>query len=134
MAGVSVFGAAPAAGLVPFAEPEQGDDFVLKEHEGATLILDVVGVIQKETKLYGVKPAVELTRVVSLKAGREPQVFSNVLLFQSAPVSQLRASAGQTVVAEVVSYATKQGGTAYKLGPTDPAGLSAAQKFIDAEG
>lgn len=121
-----VFGAAPKA--VAFAE-EAGDDFTLADYEGATVVLDVVGVEQIDTK-YGVKSAVRFSRVVVLGEG-EPVVFDDVLLFQSAPVNQMKRLAGQRgIVASVVSYSNDHGGPFYKFGTPEPAGLAAAEKFL----
>lgn len=128
---VNVFGAAPKA--VAFAE-EAGDDFTLADYEGATVVLDVVGVEQVDTKKYGAKPAVRFSRVVVLGEG-EPVVFDDVLLFQSAPVNQMKRLAGQRgIVASVVSYSNDHGGPFYKFGTPEPAGLAAAEKFLAADG
>lgn len=129
---LNVFGSAPKA--VPFSEGgATGDDFDLSEHLGATVILTVVGVENVDTKLYGTKPAAKVSRIVSLSPEREPVVYEDVLLFQSAPASQLKRFAGQTITASVISYTNNYGGPFFKFGEPDAAGVALAEKFLAAE-
>lgn len=110
MAAPKVFGAKPA-GLTPFAEtdPEDRDDFRISDHIGRTVIINVVGPTEIETNDYGTKTAIECSVVLLDEDGKGGgTVFDDVLIFNSAPVAQLKKLAGQRIVALVDQYETKQ--------------------------
>lgn len=125
---LSVFGSAPA-GLTAFSESAGGgDDFRLVEHVGEVLIITVHGPKEVATAAYGVKTAISCD-VVALAANAEPAVYKDVLIFNAAPVDQLRGSAGQTVVAAVELYETKQKSKAPRLAAPSPEGMKAAEAY-----
>lgn len=130
---LNVFGSAP---LQAFQEsgPGDGPDFAIAEHLGRTLIIQVSGPIEKQTNDYGVKTAIECPSIVSLGADAEGTVYEDVLIFQSAPVSQLRKLGGQTIVATVVTYQPKRKGakTAYKLDAPSAEQAAAAEAYVKA--
>lgn len=128
----SIFGAQPP-GLRKFKEePLDGaDDFHLRDHIGATVIVTVKGPKTVATKVYGDKTAIACD-VVVVTGDAEGTAYRNVLIFNAAPVGQLEPLAGQTVVAKVVTYDTKSGGKAPKFDTPDDAGYSAAEAYLKA--
>ena len=109
---LNVFGSAPAS-LTAFNETMSGgDDFRLAENIGAHLIITVTGPKEVSTS-FGVKTAIEASKVVALGATpADAKVYTDVLIFNAAPVDQLKGSAGQSVIVTVDTYETKQGGKA----------------------
>lgn len=125
MAGISVFGSEPA-GITAFSEsgPSGGDDFRLAENIGADLLVSVTGP-KEVTTSFGVKTAIQCERIVRLS---DSAVFRDVLIFNAAPVDQLRDKAGQMLVVSVSSYETKQGGKAPRFIPPSAEAVAAAEK------
>lgn len=109
---MNIFGNEPKT-LTAF-EDKGGDgaDFRLAEHVGKGLIITVLGTKQVKTQNYGEKTAVNVD-VVVLDA--EPVEFKDALIFNAAPVDQLKGYAGQTIVADVVTYTAKSGTQAPKF-------------------
>lgn len=118
---MNIFGSDPAA-LQTFQEREiGGDDFRLAEHVGSTAIFKVHGPKEVQTANYGVKTAVSVDVVVLNEDGSGKE-FSDALIFNAAPVDQLRDYTGQTIVATVATYTAKSGTKAPKLeAPTEAA-------------
>lgn len=122
---VNVFGSAPA-GLQSFKDTGlDGDDFRLLDHVGKAAVFKVQGPEEITTK-FGLKTAIKAD-VVVVDADGKTESFSNVLIFSSVPVSQLKAYAGQEVVAVVDTYETKQGNTAPKLVEPSPEAVAAVE-------
>ena len=90
----------------------EGSDFRLAEHVGKGAIISVIGTKQVKTANYGEKTAVNVDVVVLTD---EPQEFKDALIFNAAPVDQLKAYAGQTVVVDIVTYTAKSGTKAPKF-------------------
>lgn len=115
----SVFGSAPK-GLVKFEEAssEDRDDFRLSEHVGKVAQFIVAGPEQVSTGKYGEKTAIRCE--VKLNDGGAIKTYTNVLIFNAAPVSQLKGLTGQAPIAAIVQYESKTGTVAPKLDtPTD---------------
>lgn len=95
---VSVFGSQPK-GLVAFADNGGGgDDFRLLEHVGKVAVFEVQGP-ESVTTQYGDKTAIRAN--VTVVGGG---TYTDVLIFNSAPVDQLKGSTGQKVVAAIEEY------------------------------
>lgn len=127
--GLSVFGSAPA-GLTPFDPGRGGDnDFRLAEHVGSAVIVKVQGPEEVKTS-YGLKTAVKCD-VVVLDKGLDGKgtVYSDCLIFNAAPVDQIKGLAGQMIVATVGTYETKQGSQAPRFEAPTPEVIAAAEKF-----
>lgn len=126
--GLSVFGSQPA-GLVPFNESMGGgDDFRMAEHAGAAVIVSVQGPKDVSTS-YGPKTAIACD-VVELAPDGSGQKYSDVLIFNAAPVDQLKGLAGQQIVAVIGTYETKQGGKAPRFEAPTPEVIAAAEKYM----
>lgn len=124
---VNVFGTKPA-GLKTFVDTGfDGDDFRLAEHIGKAGIFTVHGPEEVNTR-NGLKTAVKADVVILDGTGGKK--FSGVLIFNQVPVSQLSASAGQTLVALIDSYEAKSGGRAPKLAEPTPAAVQAAEAYL----
>lgn len=125
---VNVFGSGPK-GLQPFTDKGfDGDDFRLVEHVGKAAIFKVHGPKEITTNRYGVKTAIQAD-VVVLDADGEGKEFSNVLIFNAAPVDQLKGLTGQEVVAQIEEYESNAGGKAPRLAEPSQASIAAAEKF-----
>ncbi len=99
--------------LVAFAEQEAShDDFRPKDHIGEVAVITVNEVKTVPTKRYGDKDAVSCD--VIAENGTQ---YEDVLFFQAAIVGQLRGFVGQQICAAFVSYTSKFGNEAVKLGP-----------------
>lgn len=128
MSNLNIFGSQPAS-LSAFKDREiGGDDFRLAEHVGKGLIIKVHGPKEVQTANYGVKTAISVD-VVVLNADGSGQRFEDALIFNAAPVDQLRGYAGQTIVAEVVTYTAKSGTQAPKLDAPSDATQKLAENF-----
>ena len=116
---VNIFGDQPAS-LSAFKDREiGGDDFRLAEHVGKGLVLTVHGPKEVQTANYGVKTAISVDAVVLEKDGSHKE-FKDALIFNAAPVDQLKGYAGQTIVAQVETYTAKSGTQAPRLAaPSD---------------
>lgn len=131
MSGLNVFGSQPA-GLTAFDESMGGgDDFRLAENVGKALIVSVHGPKEVSTS-YGPKTAISCDVVVLAEDGTGTP-YTNVLIFNAAPVDQMKGLAGQKVVAIVGTYETKQGGKAPRFEAPTPAIIAAAEKFEAAQ-
>ena len=125
MTGLSVFSSNPA-GLQPFSDNfGEGDDFKMVDHIGKIVIVTVKGPEEVETKLYGRKTAIKAD-IITVEADG-PKKYSDVLIFNAAPVKQLADKAGQTFAAQIVTYKTKQGGQAPKFDAADAEQTKAAE-------
>ena len=134
--GLSVFGDNPAT-LTSFSDPGVGggDDFRMAEHVGAWVIVSVQGPKEVTTSQYGLKTAIACDVVVlDQKKEGQGEKFENVLIFNAAPVDQMKGLAGQTVAATIESYNTKQGGKAPKFGEPTPEVVKAAEAYLAAQG
>ena len=132
---LNVFGSKPAGseGLVAFADKGfDGDDFRLIEHVGKAAIIRVHGPEQVNTK-NGLKTAVKADVTVIGNDGNG-QKYENVLIFNQVPVQQLSEYAGQTTVARIDTYETKQGNTAPKLDDATEADVKAATAILSGGG
>lgn len=131
--GLSVFGDSPA-GLSAFEDPGVGggDDFRMAENIGASVIVTVHGPKEVSTANYGVKTAISCDVVVLRDDKGNGDKFENVLIFNAAPVDQMKGSAGQTLAAKIGSYDTKQGGKAPKFEEPDAAVVAAAEAYLKA--
>ena len=127
--GLNVFGSAPA-GLTAFKEG--GDDFHLVDHVGKHAIFQVMGPEEVNTAKYGLKTAVKAE--VAVLDGSDVIEFADVLIFNAAPVSQLKGLAGQTTVALIEQYETKQGNMAPRLAEPTPAAIAAAEAHLKKKG
>ena len=128
---LNVFGSQPA-GLIPFDGSQSGgDDFRIAENVGKTLIVKVHGPKEVNTS-YGEKTAISADVVVLGEDGNG-EAFSNVLIFNAAPVDQLKGHAGQSIVATVGTYETKQGGDAPRLEAPSPEAVALAEKYEAAQ-
>lgn len=131
MSAPSIFGDKPA-GLTPFTESgSTGDDFRIAEHVGKTLILTIHGPVEKSTNLYGVKTAISLDAVV-LNADGTGTPYKDSLVFNAAPVDQMKGLAGQTIIATVEAYKSKTGTMAPRLAAPDEAAQALAAKYTAA--
>ena len=128
---MNIFGDQPAT-LAAFQErPVGGDDFRLAEHVGKGVIVEVLGPKEVQTNLYGVKTAVNVN-VVVLEADGTGRRYDDALIFNAAPVDQLKGLAGQKIVAQVTSYKSKQGTQAPKFEAPSEAVQAAANKYVAA--
>lgn len=130
---LSVFGNDPA-GLSSFVDSGvgDGDDFRMAEHVGASVIVTVHGPKEVTTNKYGLKTAISCDVVVLGEKEGEGTKYENVLIFNAAPVDQMKSSAGQTLAAKIGDYETKQGGRAPKFEePTDEV-IKAAEAYLKA--
>jgi len=112
--------------LTAFSEASfsDGDRFALREHIGAVLLITVYGPQMVNTS-YGEKKAVKVD--VQTLDGR---TYKDALIFNSAPVSQLDAHAGQTIAVKVEEYKSNQGTMAPKFGTPSAEELKAAEAVI----
>jgi hypothetical protein len=126
---LNVFGSAPA-GLTPFGESEkgEGDRIRLLDFVGESAIFEIVGPKEITTTNYGVKTAIECSVVVLKGDGLR---FEDCLIFGAAPVDQMKGLAGQTIVAEIEAYDTKQGGKAPRLKAPSEAAIAAAKAYSE---
>jgi len=125
---LNVFGDSPAS-IVNFSETlSGGDDFRLAENIGESLIITVSGP-KEVTTSYGVKTAIECPEIIRVSDGAK---FTSVLIFNAAPVDQLRSSAGQKVLVTVDAYETKQGGKAPRFAAPSEAVQKAAAALSEA--
>lgn len=124
---MNIFGSEPAT-LSAFKDREVGgDDFRLAEHVGKGVVLTVHGPKEVTTANYGVKTAISVDAVV-LEADGTSKSFQDALIFNAAPVDQLRNYAGQTIVAEIETYTAKSGTKAPRLkAPSDAIQKAAAK-------
>ena len=124
MAGI--FGDSSRPSLTAFSESASvdGDRFALRDHIGAILIVTVYGPQMVNTS-FGEKKAVKVD--VRTLDGRE---YKDTLIFNSAPVSQLDAHAGQTIVVKVEQYKSNAGTMAPKFVTPSPAEIKAAEAVI----
>lgn len=126
--GLNIFGDQPAT-LTAFQERATGgDDFRLAEHVGKGVILTVIGPKEVPTANYGVKTAINVDAVV-LEADGTGKKYEDALIFNAAPVDQLKGLAGQTLVAQITTYTAKSGTQAPKLEAPSDAVQKAAQKY-----
>lgn len=131
MTAPSIFGDKPA-GMTPFAESgSTGDDFRISEHVGKTAIFTIHGPVEKQTNLYGVKTAISLD-VVVLNADGSGTPFKDSLVFNAAPVDQMKGLTGQTIIATIESYKSKQGTMAPRLAVPDAAAQALAEAYAKA--
>lgn len=113
--------------LEGFVQPERdGDDFVVKDHVGATLVLSIVGAKTVKTKAYGEKDAIECDVAVIGDDGSVTE-YPDSLIFSTAIVGQLRKMAGRTMAATIEAYQSDYGTTGYKLGEPNAKQLAAAK-------
>lgn len=125
---LNIFGDKPAT-LSAFQErPVGGDDFRLAEHVGKGVIVEVLGPKEVQTNLYGVKTAMNVN-VVVLEADGSGKKYEDVLIFNAAPLDQLKGLAGQTIIAQVTTYKSKQGTQAPKFEAPSEAVVAAANKY-----
>lgn len=123
---LNVFGSAPA-GLQAFEDKGfGGDDFRLVEHIGKAGIFKVQGPQDVNTR-NGLKTAIKADVTIFDGEGGS-QEFSDVLIFNMAPVDQLKPYAGQEIVALIGEYESKSGGKAPKLEAPTQAVIAAAEK------
>lgn len=110
---MNIFGDNPKT-LTSFEDKggDGGPDFRIAEHVGKGLIISVIGTKEVQTANYGKKTAVNVDVVV---LDDTPLEFKDALIFNAAPVDQLRGYAGQTIVADVVTYTAKSGTKAPKF-------------------
>jgi hypothetical protein len=129
--GLNVFGSNPA-GLTPFNEKQGGgDDYRLAEHIGANVIIAIAGPKEVTTQRYGVKTAISCD-IVDLASDGTGKEYKDVLIFNAAPVDQLKGLAGQTIVATIGSYETKSGGSAPRFEAPSPEVVAVAEKYTAA--
>lgn len=129
---LNVFGSAPAS-LVPFDEAApSGDSFKPIEHIGASVIFSVEGPDTIATKYDPAKSVVRCAKVVVLdrSLNGEGKALSNIVVFATAIVDQLKNLTGQTTVATIGSYETKQGGEAPRLEAASREAIAAAEKYL----
>lgn len=126
---LNVFGDQPAS-LAAFKDREMsnGDDFRIAEHVGKVVILKVHGPKDVQTANYGVKTAISLDAVVLDDEGKGTE-FTDALVFNAAPVDQLKGYAGQTIVAVVDSYTAKSGTKAPRLAAPNEEQQALAAKY-----
>lgn len=126
---MNIFGDKPAS-LTTFADREQGsgDDFRIAEHVGKGVIVSVHGPKEVQTANYGVKTAISAD-VVVLNADGTGQEFKDALIFNAAPVDQLKGYAGQSIVAQVTTYTAKSGTQAPKFEAPTPDVQKAAETY-----
>lgn len=125
---MNIFGDTPAS-LATFQESQRGgDDFRMAEHVGKGVILTVLGPKEVQTNLYGPKTAINVN-VVVLEADGTGKKYDDALIFNAAPVDQLKGLAGQTLVAQVTTYETKQKSRAPKFEAPSAAVQEAAKKY-----
>lgn len=133
--GLSVFGDSSPAGLSSFVDTGVGgDDFRMAEHIGAAVIVTVHGPKEVNTTNYGLKTAISCDVVVLDDDKGNGTRYENVLIFNAAPVDQMKGSAGQTLAATIGSYDTKQGGKAPKFEEPTPEVVKAAEAYLKANG
>jgi hypothetical protein len=131
---LSVFGDKPA-GLTSFVDSGvTGDDFRMAEHVGKAVIVSVRGPVEKATANYGVKTAISCDVVVLDDDKGNGTKYEDVLIFNAAPVSQMKDKAGQTIAAVIVSYDTKQGGQAPKFDEPTADVVKAAEAYLAKKG
>lgn len=125
---MNIFGDQPAT-LQSFKDREiGGDDFRLAEHVGKGVIITVLGPKEVQTANYGLKTAIAVNAVV-LNADGTGKAYDDALIFNAAPVDQLKGSAGQTLVAQITTYTAKSGTQAPKFEAPSEAVQAAAQKY-----
>lgn len=128
---MNIFGDKPAT-LAAFQDRSSGgDDFRLAEHVGKGVIVEVLGPKEVQTNLYGPKTAINVN-VVVLEADGTGKKYEDALIFNAAPVDQLKGLAGQTIVAQVATYKSRQGTQAPKFEAPSDAVQAAAQKYTAA--
>lgn len=132
--GLNVFGDKPA-GLTAFTDPGPGggDDFRIAEHIGSAVIVTVHGPKEVATS-YGPKTAISADVVVLEDDKGAGTRYADVLIFNAAPVDQMKSQAGQTLAAVIGSYETKQGGKAPRLEAPSPEVVKAAEAYLAANG
>lgn len=134
--GFNVFGD-EAKSLVPFEEtaPEdRGPNLRLLDHVGKAGIFTVAGVKEVQTQRYGMKPAIEVPEAVILDSDGSSEVFTDQLVFGTAPVDQMKGRAGQTFVAIIGSYESKSGTVAPRLEAPTQAAVKAAEAYVAGKG
>ena len=109
---MNIFGDQPKT-LTAFEDKgSSGDSFRLAEHVGKGAIVTVIGTKEVNTANYGKKTALNVDVVV---LDDEPAEFKDALIFNAAPLDQMKGYAGQTVVVDIVTYQSKSGTKAPKF-------------------
>ncbi len=112
--------------LVAFSEQANDrDDFRPMDHIDEVAVITVNEVKTIPTKKYGDKDAVACNVI-----GEDGTQYEDVLFFQAAIVGQLRGFVGQQIAAVFVSYTSKHGTEAVKLGPPNAKQQRAAEDLI----
>lgn len=132
---LSVFGDKPA-GLSAFTDPgvSGGDDFRMAEHVGSAVIVTVHGPKEVNTSRYGLKTAISCDVVVLEDDKGNGTAYKDVLIFNAAPVDQLKGSAGQTLAAVIGSYESKSGTKAPKFEEPTADVVKAAEAYLAKNG
>lgn len=127
---LSVFGDKPA-GLTAFTDSGtgDGDDFRMAEHIGDAVIVTVHGPKEVNTARYGLKTAISCDVVVLDGKGGGTK-YEDVLIFNAAPVDQLKNKAGQMIAATIGSYESKSGTVAPRFEEPTPEVVKAAEKYL----
>jgi hypothetical protein len=127
MAVPKVFGKKPQ--VKPFTEGG-GDDFAIRDHVGATVLVTVKGIQEGIKTKFGEKDAASLD-VVVLSSGEEPKVFSGALVFSGAVVGQVRKyETGDLFVAEVGTFPTDYGNDGYRFEAPSPEAQALADEYL----
>lgn len=113
-----------------FATPAASSGFTFDDHNGALLIVEVLGVEEEIPTTFGDKPAVRAT-VTVVDGDHQGDVYTDTLIFPRVLIGQLRSNVGQQVLGRLGQGNAKPGQKPpWRLEDPTPADLAAAEKYV----
>jgi hypothetical protein len=105
-----------------------GDNFEIKMHKGALVLIEVLGTKLVEGTKFGDKDAIR-ANVAVLDGENKGNQHADALLFPSVIYGQLKGMVGQKVLARIGQGENKKGNPPWLLEAPTEADVATAQKF-----